>query len=110
EKNIKTFNENLKKAISERIFSEKKISILNNKLKENIKILEDANIELATFAHIASHDLQEPLRKIITYSGMLISNYHDSIDQQGQIYITNMQRASTRMRNLINDILEYSQL
>jgi PAS domain S-box-containing protein len=103
-------NEHLKTAIEEQIISENKIVILNNKLEENIKILEDANIELATFAHIASHDLQEPLRKIMTYSGMLITDYFDTIDQRGQNYITNMQRASSRMRSLINDILEYSQL
>ena len=83
EEKLMTVNEKLKRAIEERIFSENKVVILNNKLKENIKILEDANIELATFAHIASHDLQEPLRKIITYSGMLISDYHDTIDQRG---------------------------
>jgi len=110
EEKLITVNEHLKTAIEERIFSENKVVILNNKLKENIKILEDANIELATFAHIASHDLQEPLRKIMTYSGMLITEYFDTIDQRGQNYITNMQRASSRMRNLINDILEYSQL
>jgi len=103
-------NEHLKIAIEEQIFSEKKVVILNNKLNENIKILEEANIELSTFAHIASHDLQEPLRKIMTYSGMLINEYHETIDERGQKYITNMQRASIRMRSLINDILEYSQL
>jgi PAS domain S-box-containing protein len=110
EENLITLNENLKKAIEEHLFSEKKVVILNNRLKENIKILEDANIELATFAHIASHDLQEPLRKIITFSSMLITDYHDVIDQRGQKYINSMQRATERMRNLINDILEYSQL
>ena len=110
EEKLITVNENLKTAIEERTASENEVVILNNRLKENIKILEDANIELAMFAHIASHDLQEPLRKIITFSSMLITDYHDSIDQRGQKYINNMQRASERMRNLINDILEYSQL
>ena len=110
EEKLVAVNEDLKKAIEARTDSEKEIVALNDTLKENIKILEAANIELATFAHIASHDLQEPLRKIITYSSLLIAEYHDKIDDRGKSYIDNMQRASTRMRKLINDILEYSQL
>jgi PAS domain S-box-containing protein len=110
EKKLITVNENLKSAISERISSENNVVILNNKLEENIKILKDANFELATFAHIASHDLQEPLRKIITYGGILRNEYFNTIDQQGQNYINIMQSASARMRNLINDILQYSAL
>lgn len=110
EEKLVAVNEDLKKAIEALTHSETEVVVLNTKLKENIKILEAANIELATFAHVASHDLQEPLRKIITYSSMLIAEYHDIIDKRGNDYLNNMQRASTRMRNLINDILEYSQL
>jgi len=105
-----TINESLKRAIEERSLSEDKVGVLNIKLNENIKILKDANIELATFAHIASHDLQEPLRKILTYCNMLISENYDSIDQNGQSYLNKIQSASVRMRSLINDILEYSEL
>ncbi len=103
-------NENLGRAIEERLLSENKVIILNDRLEESISILKDTNAELATFAHIASHDLQEPLRKILTYSGMLRKGYFDSIDQQGQGYINKIQNATTRMRSLINDILEYSAL
>jgi len=110
EEKLVTINENLKKAIEERVYSETKVLLLNSKLEENINILKDINIELATFAHVASHDLQEPLRKIITYSGLLRSNYHDVIDLPGQDYLNIMHGASTRMRNLINDILKYSAL
>jgi PAS domain S-box-containing protein len=100
----------LKEAIEERILSEKEVVILNNRLNENINILKNANIELSTFAHIASHDLQEPLRKIMIYSKMLKAEYYEAIDQQGQRYINKMHDASARMRNLVNDILEYSEL
>ena len=110
EERLTIVNKNLKRAIEELLSSEKKIVRLNSSLKENIKVLEDANIELAMFAYIASHDLQEPLRKIITYSGILIDNYHSVIDKRGQHYLNNMQRASERMRNLINDILAYSHI
>ena len=110
EEKLIAVNENLKGAIEERISSENKVVILNKKLEENIKILKVANIELGTFAHIASHDLQEPLRKIITYSGILRSDYYDIIDEKGQNYINKMQSSSVRMRDLINDILKYSEL
>ena len=100
----------LKRAIEKRILSENEVVVLNNKLKVNIDILKEANIELSTFAHIASHDLQEPLRKIMTYSKMLKDEYYEIIDQRGQSYISKMHGASARMRNLVNDILEYSDL
>lgn len=110
EKNLLAVNEHLTRAIEDRIFTEKKVIKLNNKLQENVKVLEEANTELAAFAHIASHDLQEPLRKVITYSSMLLRDYKHNIDHRGQDFLNNMQGASQRMQNLINDILEYSKL
>jgi len=110
ENKLRSLNETLKKAIDELIFSENRVSVLNYRLEDNIKILEVANIELATFAHIASHDLQEPLRKIMTFSSILKNEYHKDIDEQGQNYINKIQNASARMRNLIQDILHYSAL
>jgi two-component system CheB/CheR fusion protein len=103
-------NRDLKDVMEERRSSENKVIVLNTKLGENIKTLEDANAELATFAHIASHDLQEPLRKILTYSSMLLDDYGDAIDERGRRHIDGMKRASRHMRNLISDILEYSQI
>ncbi|MEJ7766885.1 MAG: ATP-binding protein [Chitinophagaceae bacterium] len=105
-----TLNEDLQTAIDERIDSENKVLILNERLKSNIKMLEDTIEDLGTFAYIASHDLQEPLRKITTYSSMLIRKYGEVMDQQGQLYLNNLQNAAQRMRNLINDILQYSEL
>jgi two-component system CheB/CheR fusion protein len=70
--------------------------------------LEEANAELATFAHIASHDLQEPLRKIMTYSSLLKEDYYGIIPEKGKEYINKIVGTSSRMRGLINDILEYS--
>lgn len=110
EETLKTSNENLKKAMEEQLVSEKEIISLNNKLKNSIVILEEANIKLATFTHIATHDLQEPLRKIMTYSNMLLKGYDKNIDKAGQHFLKIMQTAAERMRNLINDILAYSEL
>ncbi|HMH33036.1 MAG TPA: ATP-binding protein [Puia sp.] len=78
------------------------------KLKTINENLEQANAELATFAHIASHDLQEPLRKIMTYSSLLKHDYYGIIPEKGQEYMNKIVRTSSRMRELINDILDYS--
>jgi PAS domain S-box-containing protein len=110
EENLKAINNKLNQAIEERNSSEKTVMLLNTELQRNIKILEEANIELGTFAHIASHDLQEPLRKIMTYSGILKNDYFGRIDPQGQSYLTKIQNGSARMRELINDILKYSEM
>ncbi|MEO5995380.1 MAG: ATP-binding protein [Chitinophagaceae bacterium] len=103
-------NEKLQDAIKEKIISETRTVGLNNKLALNIKALEDANTEMSTFTHIASHDLQEPLRKISTYSSLLARDYVHAIDQKGLNYIDLLINAAARMRKLINDILEYSDL
>ena len=107
EEKLKVVNGNLRVAIDKRQSSEKKVVLLNKKLKDNIKTLEDTNGELATFAYIASHDLQEPLRKISTYTGLLKRRFYNIIDQEGKEYIHTIQTSSERMRKLIRDILEY---
>src|SRR5438552_3617246 len=76
----------------------------------NIQNLETANTELARFAYVASHDLQEPLRKIQTYGDLLKTKYGPSVSQEGQFYIDRMQKGSERLQKLIKDILTYSRL
>jgi PAS domain S-box-containing protein len=83
---------------------------IERRLTDANENLNEANFELSTFAHIASHDLQEPLRKIATYCSMLNNDYHNEIDSVGQGYIDKIQGSSVRMRNLINDILKYSEI
>ena len=68
-----------------------------------------SNDELAQFAYIASHDLQEPLRKIATFSQMLEQNLGD-IDSRSRNYLGKINSASSRMLALIRDVLAYSQL
>lgn len=79
-------------------------------LQANINELSRSNTELSQFAFVASHDLQEPLRKIILYSDYLLNRYVDKVDKKGEAYLKNMIDASHRMRSLIEDILAFSQV
>lgn len=79
-------------------------------LQRKILELNRSNYELEQFAHLASHDLQEPLRKLFFYSDVLKTRYSDVIDHQGATMLQNMTLAAARMKELINDLLSYSQL
>ncbi|MBU2927418.1 CHASE3 domain-containing protein [Winogradskyella psychrotolerans] len=70
--------------------------------------LERTNKELSAFNYVASHDLQEPLRKIQTFLSRLESKEKDRISESGKDYIQRMKSASARMRMLIEDLLQYS--
>lgn len=72
--------------------------------------LESINKELELFAYAASHDLQEPLRKLRAFGDRLSQKYASQLDEQGQDYIRRMDGASERMQTLIDDILAYSRL
>lgn len=110
EQTLKSINKNLELEINERKASEEMVKDLNHKLLQNIERLESANKELDRFAFMASHDLQEPLRKIITFSDRLSSKYTGKIDEEADMYINRIQSAAERMRVLIKDILALSKI
>lgn len=72
--------------------------------------LETSNRELADFAYVASHDLQEPLRKIEAFGERLVNKYSSVLPDDGKMFIDRMQNAAGRMRKLINDLLSYSRV
>lgn len=72
--------------------------------------LERNNSELQSFAYVASHDLQEPLRKIRTFSDRLQSTYAGALDERGLDYLRRMQHAAERMQVLIHDLLLFSRV
>ena len=72
--------------------------------------LAESNAELERFAYVASHDLQEPLRSVTGFVGLLSRQYGDRLDDRGRGYLAHVERGATRMRALITDLLEYSRV
>ncbi|NEQ62528.1 MAG: GAF domain-containing protein, partial [Moorea sp. SIO4A1] len=72
--------------------------------------LARSNAELQEFAYVASHDLQEPLRKIRAFGDRLQTRYHEQLTEQGQDYLIRMQNAAERMQVLISDLLSLSRV
>lgn len=110
EQRLVAINKSLEMEVKERKASEEKIKHLNRQLLENIASLEQANKELDRFAFMASHDLQEPLRKIRMFSDRLAMKYQDLMDEDGQTNIQRIHKAAERMQNLITDILTFSKI
>ena len=79
-------------------------------LKRTAAELSRSNTELEQFAYVASHDLQEPLRKIQAFGGRLATRCGDALSDQGKDYLQRMQNASARMQTLINDLLTFSRV
>lgn len=83
---------------------------VENELKRNLRELKRSNTELEEFAYAASHDLQEPLRKITTFGSRFKHKYGDLVGSEGQMYIDRMQTASDSMRVLIDNLLDLSRV
>ncbi len=77
-------------------------------IEQRNKELERNNKELSTFNYVASHDLQEPLRKIQTFISRLESRDKDNLSEKGKLDIEKIKSLSSRMRLLIDDLLQYS--
>ena len=97
--------------VNERLLEELKV---RQKFEEGListaSQLEKSNKELQEFAYIASHDLQEPLRKVQAFGDRLEQKYGDILAGQGKEYLDRMQNAAGRMQTLIQSLLEYSRV
>ena len=87
---------------------EEKVFERTRELKRTNEVLEKTNRELEQFAYIASHDLQEPLRKIQTFADMLKRNIHD--ERSVKKYFSKIDSSAQRMGDLIRSVLDYSRL
>ncbi len=83
---------------------------LELRVEERTSELEAMNRELQNFTYIASHDLQEPLRKVQIFGEMLLNRSKVTLDNVSRDYIRRMQDAATRMKNLLDTLLTYSRV
>jgi PAS domain S-box-containing protein len=79
-------------------------------LLEMTRRLRRSNLELERFASVASHDLQEPLRKILAFGDQLTVECRDQLGDDGRFYVDRMAAAAQRMRTLIDDLLAFSRV
>ena len=96
-------NAQLKAEVSERARAEAELERTNTALVQS-------NRELQDFAYVASHDLQEPLRKITTFADLLVLEYEEQLDNEGIEHLERIRDSGQRMRTLINALLEFSRV
>ena len=106
EKKLLAANKYLQKEIEERKISEEKVKLLNEQLIANNESLKQMNEELDQFAYMASHDLQEPLRKIQVFSDKILRK--NNFDSDSEKYFGKIINSSKRMQHLINNLLDFS--
>lgn len=95
-------------AANERDITNEKVA--TNLIQQQAKKLKESNVELEQFAYVASHDLQEPLRTISNFVSLLRSKYSKQEDKEAGEYIKFITDATSRMQNLIKDLLELSRI
>ena len=86
------------------------MKVYEKDLKYKIEELNRSNQDLEQFAYIASHDLQEPLRKIMAFGDRLSTKYGEELGSDGQFYLSRMLDAASRMKILMENLLSYSRV
>jgi light-regulated signal transduction histidine kinase (bacteriophytochrome) len=87
---------------------EKKVEERTRELKETITELARSNNDLEQFAYVASHDLNEPIRIVSTYTSLFAKKYADNLPEGATVYMDYIMEGTSRMRQLIKDLLQYA--
>ncbi len=121
EAEIKQLNESLERKVRERTaqLSASNAQLLSEvverkeaqrQLQELTENLKRSNLELEQFAYVASHDLQEPLRAVTSYTQLLSQRYQGQLDAKADKWVAYIVDGATRMQQLIHDLLAYSRV
>jgi signal transduction histidine kinase len=97
---LRTLNTTLEERVAERTAA----------AEQRAAELKRSNEELEQFAYVASHDLQEPLRAVASYTQLLRQRFAGKLDEDAELYLTHVMAGAARMRALISDLLDYSRL
>ena len=111
EEREKSFIRLISQSIANEIMRTQYIEYLHeteNRLEDAVDELRKTNAELESFTYVASHDLQEPLRMITNFTGILEKYYGDKLDETAQEYLKISSKSADQMRLLIKDLLEYA--
>jgi PAS domain S-box-containing protein len=96
--------------LTDKKITEEKLIKANEELLLKNQELENKNKDLESFVHVASHDLQEPLRKIQTFASRILEKENLNLSDNGKDYFIRVQNSAHRMRTLIQDLLSFSSL
>ncbi len=103
-------NEEKEKKAKELIIANKELAFQNKEKEKRAEELLVINKELSAFTYIASHDLQEPLRKTQLFISRIFDNAEQTLSEKNMDYFKKIQASASRMQILINDILDYSRV
>lgn len=104
----------LEKAVKERtaelLLANQELLQQNKEMEKRTAELVRVNLELTAFAYVASHDLQEPLRKIQTFASRISTDEYENLSSSGQHGLERIVASASKMRELIDDLLDYSRI
>ncbi len=107
---LQNSNERLTREITARRHTDSALAAANERLADMVLNLRRSNQELQDFAYVAAHDLKAPLRGIGTLADWIASDYADKFDEPGRQQLALLKRRVTRLADLINGILHYSEI